>query len=280
MSGNSYNSRQANRCFEIDDQRCDALGPGEVAFILGRDGFYQATVSQNEWPYVQFRGGPVGFLRVLDEKTIGYADFRGNRQYLSVGNLNANDRVALILMDYAQRRRLKIWGRVHIVHEKDEPDRVAQLEVPAYRARVERGVLITVEAFEWNCPQHITPRYTEAEFQPRIQQWLQSQPAAPTLGDGPLPLVVTGLRQLTPRVRAYERTRADGQPLAEIEPGSHLAIPVPDRQGGLIWRHYSLVLSPLRPGRYEIAVLCHDPGNGGSRALYSPHRPPASSSGG
>ena len=164
-----YGSRQTNRRFELDDKRFDTLGPHEAEFIRERDGFYQATVSETGWPYVQFRGGPAGFLKVLDEKTLGYADFRGNRQYLSVGNLNANDRMALILMDYVHRQRLKIWGRVRIVHEEDEADLVAALELPAYRARVERGVLIRVEAIEWNCPQHITPRYTEAEWQTRTR---------------------------------------------------------------------------------------------------------------
>src|SRR5690606_3597102 len=105
-----------------------------------------------------------GFLKVLDERTIGYADFRGNVQYVSVGNIAADGRVALILMDYANRRRLKIWGRARIVHEDEDPGLLAQLENPAYRARVERAVVITVEAFDWNCPQHIVPRFTEDEI--------------------------------------------------------------------------------------------------------------------
>jgi predicted pyridoxine 5'-phosphate oxidase superfamily flavin-nucleotide-binding protein len=140
------------------------LGPGEAAFIAARDGFYLASVSEAAWPYVQFRGGPTGFLRVLDARTLGYADFRGNRQYVTTGNVAANDRVSLFLMDYAHRRRLKIFGRMRVVEADDDPALAAKLAVPGYPARVERMVLIAVEAFDWNCPQHITPRYTQAEI--------------------------------------------------------------------------------------------------------------------
>lgn len=142
----------------------DRLGPAEAGFIAARDSFYMASVSETGWPYVQHRGGPPGFLRVLDERTIGFADFRGNRQYVSVGNLARNDRVALILMDYVHRRRLKILGHARAVGPADDPAQLARLELPDYRARVERGVLITIEAFDWNCPQHITPRLTAAEL--------------------------------------------------------------------------------------------------------------------
>jgi uncharacterized protein len=119
--------------------------------------------SENAWPYVQHRGGPVGFVKVLDARTIGFADFRGNRQYLSVGNLTANPRTSIIMMDYPHRRRLKLWGISRIVHDTEEPELIAQLTLDNYRARVERGIVIHVEAIEWNCPQHITPRYSEAE---------------------------------------------------------------------------------------------------------------------
>ncbi|MDD5267367.1 MAG: pyridoxamine 5'-phosphate oxidase family protein [Methylococcales bacterium] len=158
-----YGSREANSRFELADDPRFVMAEQEVEFIRERDSFYQATVSETGWPYVQHRGGPKGFLKVLDEHTLGFADFRGNRQYLSVGNLNANDRISMILMDYPNRRRLKIWGRARIVHENEDPELIAQLEVPSYRARVERGIVIHVEACEWNCPQHITPRYSKAE---------------------------------------------------------------------------------------------------------------------
>jgi uncharacterized protein len=149
-------------------ERADSLGPDEAAFIAARDGFYQATVSSTGWPYVQFRGGPAGFLKVVDARTIAYADFRGNRQYLSTGNLAENDRVSLILMDYPNRRRLKIWGRARLVDADAEPDLIAGLHDQSYRARPERAVVIGVEALDWNCPQHIPQRLTLEEFEPHL----------------------------------------------------------------------------------------------------------------
>jgi uncharacterized protein len=142
-------------------EKGDRLSEAEAAFIVRRDGFYQATVSDDGWPYVQFRGGPIGFLKILDEKTIAYADFRGNRQYVSVGNLTDNDRVSLILMDYPNRRRLKVWGRAKL---SDDEKLTNSLHHPNYKAKPERAVVITVEAFDWNCPQHIPQRFTLAEF--------------------------------------------------------------------------------------------------------------------
>ncbi len=123
-----------------------------------------ATVSETGWPYIQHRGGPPGFLRVLDEQTLGFADLRGNRQYISVGNLGADDRVALILMDYPQRRRMKIYAHAEIRDLKDDPELAGKLSLGDYKARVERAMVLKLEAFDWNCPQHITPRFTEAEL--------------------------------------------------------------------------------------------------------------------
>ena len=141
----------------------DRLGPEEAAFIAARDSFYMATVSETGWPYIQHRGGPTGFIRVLDDRTIGFADFSGNRQYVSVGNLLTDDRVSLFLMDYPNRARLKILGRARIIDEgRDVLDRLAHDD---YRARIERGIQITIEAFDWNCPQHITPRFTADEVE-------------------------------------------------------------------------------------------------------------------
>ena len=148
--------------------RGDRLSDSEIDFITARDGFYQATVSETDWPYVQFRGGPSGFVKILDDRTIAYADFRGNRQYLSVGNLVGNDRVSLILMDYPNRRRLKVWGRAKLVDVSDNPVLVAALHVDGYRALPERAIIITVEAYDWNCPQHIPQRLTLEEFEPQL----------------------------------------------------------------------------------------------------------------
>jgi len=139
----------------------DRLGPDEAGFLGARDSFYMATVSETGWPYVQHRGGPAGFVRVLDERTIAFADFRGNRQYVSVGNLGGDDRVALIFVDYPNQRRLKLLGHAKLV---DDPAVVAQVADAAYDARVERAMVITVAAFDWNCPQHITQRYTPREI--------------------------------------------------------------------------------------------------------------------
>jgi predicted pyridoxine 5'-phosphate oxidase superfamily flavin-nucleotide-binding protein len=159
-----YGSREQMERLQQQGPANDTLTEAERDFIQARDGFYLATVSESGWPYIQFRGGPAGFLRVLDAKTLGYADFRGNRQYVSTGNLAHNDRAALFFMDYANRTRLKLLGHARIADAREAPDLAARLAVPGYPARVERAVLITVESYEWNCHQHITPRYTEAEF--------------------------------------------------------------------------------------------------------------------
>lgn len=136
------------------------LTDAEADFIERMDGFYLATVGENSQPYIQFRGGAAGFLKVLDDKTLGYADFRGNLQYISVGNLAANDKAALFLMDYANRQRLKILARIEIKDAKDAPELIEKLAVTDYKAKIERAVIIHVEAFDWNCPQHIKPKYT------------------------------------------------------------------------------------------------------------------------
>lgn len=140
------------------------LGDREAIFIAASDSFYMASVGETGWPYVQHRGGPAGFMKVLDERTIGFADYAGNRQYVSTGNFRSDNRVALFFMDYPNRRRLKMLGRVRTV-ERDEPELLARLEDDDYPAQIERGFIIEVEAFDWNCPQHITPRYTRAEIE-------------------------------------------------------------------------------------------------------------------
>jgi len=143
----------------------DRLSQAESDFISGRDGFYLASVSETGWPYVQYRGGPAGFLRVVDDRTLGFANFRGNRQYVTAGNVTENDRVSLFLMDYAHQRRLKIFGRLRMIDASADPELVASLAVPDYAARSERAALIQIEAFDWNCPQHITPRFTHEELE-------------------------------------------------------------------------------------------------------------------
>jgi hypothetical protein len=151
----------------------DALSAREAEFIAARDSFYLASVSESGWPYVQHRGGPPGFLKVIDPRTLAYADFGGNRQFVSVGNVAANDRVALFLMDYARQLRLKLLGRMRIYELGDAPPEVAfEVELPGYAARIERVAVIEVAAFDWNCPQHITPRFTEGEIRASVQRLL------------------------------------------------------------------------------------------------------------
>ncbi len=139
------------------------LTEAEAGFIAGRNSLYMATGSETGWPYIQHRGGPTGFVRVLDESTIGFADFRGNRQYVSVGNLMMNDRVSLFFMDYPNKTRLKLFGRARIIG-LDEQAVLSRLEMPDYRARIERAFVISIEGFDWNCPQHISERYMPEEL--------------------------------------------------------------------------------------------------------------------
>jgi uncharacterized protein len=146
----------------------DRFTEDEAAFIAARDSFFMATVSETGWPYVQHRGGPPGFLKVLDDETLGFADFRGNRQYISLGNIAANDRVALILMDYPNRARLKILAHMSARELAAEPDLAARLAVPGYKAKAERALLLRLETFDWNCAQHIVPRFTLAEIETAV----------------------------------------------------------------------------------------------------------------
>ena len=264
----------------------DRLGEGEGAFIIQRDSFYMATVSETGWPYVQHRGGPVGFLKVLDDRTIGFADYRGNRQYVSVGNLTTDDRVALILIDYPTRRRLKIIGRARLVDSESEPDTIRHLRDRDYDARIERAMVIAIEGFDWNCPQHIIPRFTEADVTRSVAPLLArlkvleagheepgSQTSGPSravrvLGHGELDLVVSGVRQLSPRVRSYELRAAGGGDLPPVSAGSHLAVPVRLEGGRDETRAYSISSDPARRDAWEIAVLGEPEGRGGSQAVH------------
>jgi hypothetical protein len=254
------------------------LGEREVDFIRARDSFYMASVSETGWPYVQHRGGPLGFVRVLDERTLGFADFRGNRQYVSVGNVRRDDRVALFFMDYPNRVRLKVLGHVQLLGLESE--RLADLEAPDYRARVERGFLIHVAAFDWNCPQHITRRYTEAQIEELIAPLIEEnrtlkaaqtggRAARPSvLGNGTLELVISAIRQLTPRIRGFELRDPTDAALPAFEAGAHLQAPVRLADGKSAIRHYSICSDPARRDAYEIAVLREDAGTGGSRAVH------------
>ena len=151
------------------DRASDRFGQNEAAFIADRDSFYISTVSETGWPYVQHRGGPAGFLKIVDDRTLAFADYSGNRQYISTGNLAADSRACLILMDYKRRARLKIYAHAETLAPNAVPALVDLVAVPGYRARIERIVRLRLEAFDWNCPQHIVPRFTQAEIEEAVR---------------------------------------------------------------------------------------------------------------
>ncbi|MFM2423242.1 MAG: hypothetical protein RL291_1772 [Pseudomonadota bacterium] len=144
------------------------FGPDEVAFIESRESFYLGSVGETGWPYIQHRGGPAGFLKVLDERTLAFADFAGNRQYVTTGNLVTNDRVTLFLMAYDLKARLKIMGRAKVMAARDVPELVERIAMPGYRARIERVFVITSAGFDWNCRQHIPERYGASDVHDAI----------------------------------------------------------------------------------------------------------------
>lgn len=160
----SYDKMDANA-----DGTPDALTAKEIAFISERDSFYMASVTADGWPYMQHRGGPAGFLRHIEGNRIGFADYRGNKQYISTANLKGNDRVSLFLMDYPNRDRLKLVGHAVSVELADDPAAVTALMPAGYRATPERAFFIDVIGWEWNCSQHITPRFTEAEISAAVR---------------------------------------------------------------------------------------------------------------
>jgi predicted pyridoxine 5'-phosphate oxidase superfamily flavin-nucleotide-binding protein len=148
--------------------REDILTPEETSFIAARDHFYLSSVSETGWPYVQHRGGARGFLKIIGPNQLAFADYKGNRQLLTTGNVAADDRVCLFLMDYVHRDRLKILGHAEVLDARTNPDLVANLTAPELAPTVERIIQIRVVAFDWNCSKYITPRYTSAEIEEAI----------------------------------------------------------------------------------------------------------------
>jgi predicted pyridoxine 5'-phosphate oxidase superfamily flavin-nucleotide-binding protein len=159
-----YGSRRQYERLAAQSPPYQVLGPDEREFIAERDSFYIASIGSTGWPYVQHRGGPKGFLKVLDERTIAFADYRGNKQYISTGNLVTDDRVALILVDYPRQARLKILGHAKIKERAEAGELLEVVRGDGENTFVERVYVIHVEAFDWNCPQHITPRFTVDEI--------------------------------------------------------------------------------------------------------------------
>ena len=154
-----------------DDPDRFLLTAKEKEYIASLDFFFMATAGENGWPYVQYRGGPAGFLKVLDDRTLAFADFRGNRQFISVGNINSGGKVALILLDFPRRVRLKIWATAEVQDVEENGELAEMLGDPDYKAKVERLVKLKVEAYDWNCPQHIKPRYTEEQVVAEIERF-------------------------------------------------------------------------------------------------------------
>ena len=164
-------SRNGYAKMDLGEDYNHLLSQNEADFIHARDSFYLASVGETGWPYMQHRGGPKGFIQVIDQSTIGFADFKGNRQYVSTGNFRTNNRVSLFFMDYPNRRRLKMMGRIELIDDSNK-ELMAKLESASgsngYRGRVERGFIIHIEGFDWNCPQHITPRFSEADVEQAV----------------------------------------------------------------------------------------------------------------
>jgi predicted pyridoxine 5'-phosphate oxidase superfamily flavin-nucleotide-binding protein len=159
-----YGSRRQYARMEGGDPSPDSLSEPETSFIAERDSFYIASIGATGWPYVQHRGGPKGFLKVIDDRTLAFADFRGNKQFISTGNIATDNRVALIMVDYPNQVRLKILGRAEAFDGEPAREWIARVREPGYKATVERVYVIRVEAFDWNCPQHITPRFTAEQI--------------------------------------------------------------------------------------------------------------------
>mgnify|MGYP000268278269 FL=1 len=160
-------SRKSYARMEQGDAYNSILGPNEMEFINESDSFYMASVSETGWPYVQHRGGNKGFVSIIDEATIGFSDFSGNKQYISVGNFKSNNKVSLFFMDYKNKRRLKLIGHVQVINDEAILNKLAPID---YSARIERGIIITIEGYDWNCPQHITKRYTDDDIRPLLDR--------------------------------------------------------------------------------------------------------------
>ena len=165
-----FGSRNSYQKMEDRNPDQTQLSIRESHYIDQRDGFYLSTVGENGWPYVQFRGGPRGFLKTIDANTLAYADFRGNMQYISSGNMKSTKKAALILLDYASRTRLKVWAETETLKPDEHPELLEKLTDPAYNAKVERIVVFRIKGFDWNCPQHITPKFTFEEMKQLIAQ--------------------------------------------------------------------------------------------------------------
>lgn len=266
-------SRDNYQSFERGENEVVALTDFEKQFISERDSFYQATIAENGWPYVQHRGGPIGFVKILSDQTIAYPDFSGNRQYISAGNLIGDNRISLILMDYQQQRRLKIWGRARLVDELTEPELVAQIEPIDSRAPIERAVVIEIEAFDWNCPKYITPRFTQADVNALISDIESGPKQAENViydyqGTASIPLTITAIRQLSNDIRSYEFKHSHNENLPDYSAGAHITVPIMLADGSKTSRSYSLTNDYKDKSRYTIAVKKENHENSASAQIH------------
>ncbi len=262
----------------------DLISPNEANFIEARDGFYQATVNDDGLPYMRFQGGPLGFLKVLDESTIGFADSNDNLQEVSLDFLTDKEVISIILMDYPNRKCLKICAHVKLIEAEGDPELIQRLKVITSPTEVERAVIFKIVAIDWSYPKNITPRFTALEvtemtssLQAELQQLKQTTYQKPKrqviqIGSGPLPLEITGIRQLTPDVRAFEFRHKDRDPIPTIVAGSHISLPITLHDGSNVMRTYTIANNPRRRDVYEVAVLWEENGRGGSKAIYDTYQ--------
>jgi predicted pyridoxine 5'-phosphate oxidase superfamily flavin-nucleotide-binding protein len=164
-----HGSRRQYERMETQGPAHNKLTITETTFLAQRDSFYWSTIGSNGWPYIQHRGGPKGFLKVIDDHTLAFADFAGNKQYITTGNLLTDDRVAFIFVDYPMQARLKILGHARALEGEASREWLARVQDANSSDRVERVFVIDIEAYDWNCPQHITPRYTQEEIESALK---------------------------------------------------------------------------------------------------------------
>ncbi|MCB1934425.1 MAG: pyridoxamine 5'-phosphate oxidase family protein [Nitrosomonas sp.] len=270
-----YGVRELGQQLEDSPVAHDVFAERERTFIETRDSFYMATVNSEGWPYVQHRGGPKGFLRVIDNKTIAFPDFRGNDQYISMGNLRSSNKISLILMDYPNRRRLKILGYCKVVTERENLMQVAELETEGYGYAAHRAMIVTLDSFDWNCPQHIVPRYTQAEIKASFPQpdisWTNL--SLPTIQDvekfegAVMPVEVTGICKRAENISEFILSPLNDSSITP-DAGSHIRIAVRSHDGQIKTNAYSLINGPEQNAAVHIAILRETDGGGGSRFMH------------
>lgn len=255
----------------------DVMADRERRFIEARDSFYMATVNSDGWPYIQHRGGPKGFMKVIDEKTLAFADFSGNDQYITVGNLRGNTRVSLFFMDYINKRRLKMIGHCTVVTEKENLMQVAALEPEeSYGYAAHRAFIITIDSFDWNCPQHITQRFTEEDVEAMMAeanttQMLPTAEDARILKGTGMPAEVVAIIKRADNITEFSLKPKEGGAVVH-QAGSHIKLMVRNHDNEIKVNSYSLINGPDETDAFRIAVLKEEAGDGGSHFMHSAPR--------